>query len=406
MITATIDDNYERIKADLASRGLTYDRLIDDVLDHVCCLVEEFMYQGNDFETSYNLVLNTIGENRLLEIQHQTLLNLDKKFQQMKNFTYVFGLTSAVLTIIGSFFKSMHWPGSGILLTVGIGLIVLVFLPLYFTTSYREQPEKKNPVYAIVGYITLALLLIGSLLKVMHWPGANMMIMTGAGFLVIGFVPLYVVNAFQRGGKGRVNLPYIIMLLVGVALVMLFSNIRMSRDLLDVYLEESVTNEVRVESVNDRTAHLLELVHDSAYADQMQTVVKIHDQARGLQVMITEMQEGMMAHVDQPGASITEVKAKDNRWAGREAIVEHGDGRAFALEAKKFREMLFELVKDPVSQSQIEDHLEFTGSVFPHEYSIKDVANDPLMKNYYKLTDASKGIALSEYVAISYLLHH
>ncbi len=406
MIAATIDDNYERIKGDLVSRGLTCDRLIDDVLDHVCCLVEEFMNQGNNFETSYDLVLKTIGEKRLPEIQHQTLLNLDKKFQRMKNFTYIFGLSSAVLTIAGSIFKSLHWPGSGILLTVGIVLIVLVFLPLYFITSYREQPERKNPVYAVVGYITLALLLLGGLFKVMHWPGANVAIMTGAGFLMIGFVPLYVVNAFQRGGKEKVNLPYIVMLLVGVALVMLFFNIRMSRGLLDVYLEESVTNELRVESVNDRTAHLLELVHDSAYADQMPMVVNIHDQARDLQVMISEMQEGMMAYVDQPGATITEVNGKDNRRAGREAIVEHGNGREFALEAKQFREMLFELIKDPVALSQIEDHLEFTGTVFPKEYGIKDVANDPLIRTYYYLTDASKGIALSEFVAIDYLMHH
>jgi len=49
MIAATIDDNYERIKADLVSRGLTCDRLVDDLLDHVCCLVEEDMDDGNRF---------------------------------------------------------------------------------------------------------------------------------------------------------------------------------------------------------------------------------------------------------------------------------------------------------------------------------------------------------------------
>jgi hypothetical protein len=54
MIAAIIDDNYERIKADLVSRGLTYERLIDDLLDHVCCMVEEYMEKGKDFESSYS----------------------------------------------------------------------------------------------------------------------------------------------------------------------------------------------------------------------------------------------------------------------------------------------------------------------------------------------------------------
>jgi len=405
MIAATIDDNYERIRGDLVGRGLTYDRLIDDVLDHVCCMVEDGMNQGADFESSYDRVLDTIGHRALPEIQHQTLLNLDKKFQRMKNFTYLFGLTSAIITIVGSLFKKMHWPGAGILITVGLVLIVLVFLPLYFITNYREQAEKKNPIYAIVGYLTLALLLAGAVFKIMHWPGAGKMIYASIGFLLIGFVPLYVVNAFQRSGKEKANLPYIVMLLVGISIVMLFSNINMSKDLLDIYLGHSLENEAQIEEVQERTSQLLERSHDSIYTDKLSNVGKIHDQARGLQLMIADMQEGMKAHVGEPGTAITELAAKDNKQAGREAIIEHEEGKGFILAARNYREMLLELVSDPVTRSQIEDHLEFTGMVWEYEHGPRGVADAPLMKNYYKNTDAAKGIALAEYVAISYLLH-
>ena len=242
MIAAIIDDNYERIKADLIGRGLTYDRLLDDLLDHICCLVEEDMETGKDFESSYNQVLDSIGEKRLPEIQHQTLLNLDKKFQRMKNFTYIFGLSSAILTILGSFFKRMHWPGAGIMITVGMMLIVLVFLPMYFIINHKQQLEKKNPVYAIVGYLTIALFLVGATFKIMHWPGAGYMIYISVGFLLVGFIPLYVVNAFQRSGKEKTNLPYVVMLLVGIACVMLMGNINMSKDLLDIYRSEALAN--------------------------------------------------------------------------------------------------------------------------------------------------------------------
>jgi len=406
MIAAAIDDNYERIKVDLVSRGLTCDRLIDDLLDHVCCMVEEDMNAGNDFESSYDRVLGSIGEKQLIAIQHQTLLLLDKKFQRMKNFTYLFGLSTALIAILGAFFKKMHWPGAGLLITVGIALVVLVFLPLYFIINYREQTEKKNPIYAIVGYLTLTLLLAGALFKIMHWPGAGHMIEIGLGFLIIGFIPLYVVNIFQRGGKQKISLPYVVMLLVGISIVMLFTNVNMSKYMLDIYLEEAVANETRVEATRDRTVQLMEMFGDSAHADNLQTVTLIHEKARSLQVMIAEMQEGMIAHVKQNGVSIEQVNGIDNRGAGREAIVDSGSGREFARAAIGYREMLEEMINDPVTLSQIEDHLEFTGKVWPYEYGVRDVANDPLMKNYYKLTDASKGIALSEYVSISHLLHH
>ena len=155
MIAAIIDDNYERIKADLIGRGLTYDRLLDDLLDHICCLVEEDMETGKDFESSYNQVLDSIGEKRLPEIQHQTLLNLDKKFQRMKKYTYYIGLSGAISALVGSFFKLLHWPGSNILIALALLIIVGFFLPMYFIMSHREQAEKKNPAYSIVGFLTL-----------------------------------------------------------------------------------------------------------------------------------------------------------------------------------------------------------------------------------------------------------
>jgi len=162
MIATIIDNNMDRIKADLVNRGLTYDRLLDDILDHICCMIEEQMVAGEDFESSYNHVFDTIGDKRLPEIQHQTLLLLNKNFQRMKNLTYLFGLSAALVAILGAFFKRMHWPGAGILITAGIVFVIFVFLPLYFVINYREQAEKKNPLYAIVGYLTLASLLAGA----------------------------------------------------------------------------------------------------------------------------------------------------------------------------------------------------------------------------------------------------
>jgi hypothetical protein len=109
--------------------------------------------------------------------------------------------------------------------------------------------------------------------------------------------------------------------------------------------------------------------------------------------------------VGQPGASIQEVKGKDNKNAGREAILDSGLGHTFILESRQFAALLDEVVKDPVAKIQIRDHLEFAGLPFEYEHGPRGVEKAPLMKNYYKNTDASKGIALAEYVAIASLLH-
>ncbi len=407
MITTIIDNNLDRIKADLVNRGLTYDRLLDDILDHVCCMVEERMATGEDFEFSYKHVLDTIGDKRLTEIQHHTLLLLNIKFQLMKNFTYLFGLSAALVAILGAFFKRMHWPGGGILVTVGIVLVILVFLPLYFVINYREQAEKKNPLYAIVGYLTLASLLAGAIFKIQHWPGAAHIIEFSLAILIIGIIPHYVVNAFQKAGKHRINLPYIVMLLIGIAIVFLYYNVNMSKNLLDIYRDKAIKNELHVETIQDRTAQFMSLVNDTVYADKKEAVTEIHIQAASLLVLLDEMKDGLLSFVNQAGVPVEDLRYNiDNMGAGRDAILDNGKGKKFAMVSREYKELLDELIKDPVTSSQIEDHLEFSGTVWSFEYSLHEIKKDPLMKNYYKLTDASVGIALSEYIAISTLLHN
>ncbi|MFH0757178.1 MAG: hypothetical protein V2B15_07825 [Bacteroidota bacterium] len=408
MIAASIDDNIDRMKSDLVSRGLTYERLMDDILDHVCCMVEENMQEGFDFDSSYERVMGSIGENHLPEIQHQTLLNLDKKYQRMKNFTYVFGLSSALLAIVGAFFKRMHWPGAGILITVGIVLVVLVFLPLYFITSHREQVEKKNPIYAIVGYLTIALLLAGALFKLMHWPGAGMMIQVGIGFLIVGFIPLYVVNAFQKGGKKKVQLPYIVMLLVGVSVVMLMTNVRISKEAINIYMEEVVSNEQYLGEITKRTDLLMEMTRDSTYADKQSQVFRIHEKAGELQLVVDELRESLLQSVDQPGTSIQEVKGKDKiiHRKGWDATRDLDKEEDFIRKARGFRDMLDDMLLDPVIRCQIEDHMEFTKKVRPYEFGERFATGEPLIFNYYMLTKISKEIALTEFVSIQYILRH
>jgi hypothetical protein len=401
-----IDQNLDRIRSDLARRGLTYEPLMEDLLDHVCCLLEDRMRGGTDFETSYDQVLGVIGERQLPDIQHQTLLNLDIKHQRMKNFTYFFGLTSALVAILGAFFKRMHWPGASILIAVGIVFIVAVFLPLYFIISYREQSEKKNPVYPIVGYLTLALLLAGGLFKIMHWPGAGYVTTFSLGFLLVGFIPLYVVNAFQKGGSEKVRLPYLVMLIVGISLVMLFANVNISKYAVDIYTGEITTAEQAVNDIDKRTDQLLLIAQDSVDAEVQAQIFRIHDQATGLQVILDELRDELLESVDQPGASIQDVKGKDIRrkiWNDEGMFEKETE---FINGARVFNSMLDEMFLDPVIRAQINENMEFTREIWPYEFGEKNFVGEPFIVNYHMIKKISERIALTEYISIKYIMEH
>lgn len=404
MTADIIDNNIDVIRKDIISRGLTYEPLIDDITDHLCCMIEEKMEKGSSFEKAYMDALNSIGDNRLPEIQHQTLILLNKKHQKMKKLTYFLGLAAAILLLFGAVSKHMHWPGAGIELTSGLLIIILGFLPLYFIVTYREQTEKKNIIYPITGYVTIAVLLTGAVFKIQHWPAAGIVTNIGLAILIIGFVPLYTVNAFQKVKKKRISLAYIIMLLVGVAITILMFNVRITKDALEAYRDEAILNRTRIEETRERTSEITRTASDEENP-YLETIIAINSSAHNLQTMIDEMLDELLISVNQENISLENLKKLDHEGAGRDIIVYSGWARDFITRARDYQAMLLEIIDDPVARNQVQDHLEFTGTVWYMEWGPRDVIYDPLIIIYYKHTDVSKGIALAEYVAADYLLN-
>lgn len=61
------------IQEDLQKRGLTYQTLQVEILDHLCCVIEEKMDEGMSFQEAYTKSITLFGEEELPEIQSQTL---------------------------------------------------------------------------------------------------------------------------------------------------------------------------------------------------------------------------------------------------------------------------------------------------------------------------------------------
>jgi len=61
------------ISADLTDQGIVHARLKMELLDHLCCMIEDRMQTGEDFETAYQEVKSTFGTNGLRELQAATI---------------------------------------------------------------------------------------------------------------------------------------------------------------------------------------------------------------------------------------------------------------------------------------------------------------------------------------------
>ena len=80
-------------------------------------------------------------------------------------------LIVGAILIIGLLFKFMHWPGAGALLITSLGVIAIALLE-YAIHNRKSKSLTQNLIYPLLGVVYV----LGMFFKVMHWPGADTML--------------------------------------------------------------------------------------------------------------------------------------------------------------------------------------------------------------------------------------
>ena len=78
--------------------------------------------------------------------------------------------------ILGILFKMLHWPGASLILPIGGILTIVVLALLLFRKPGPMTVQLQYPAMLIGALIAV---ITGGLFKSMHWPGANMLLMSG-----------------------------------------------------------------------------------------------------------------------------------------------------------------------------------------------------------------------------------
>ncbi|MEO6302443.1 MAG: hypothetical protein ABIP51_04665 [Bacteroidia bacterium] len=193
------DKQIDYIINDISARGVEMESLQQNLLDHVCCIIEQNLEVNGDFESFYQKTIKTFYKDALWEIEEETLLLLTfKNYYAMKKTMIVSGTIAATSFIIGSFFKIMHWPGTNVLIFFAMLLSSLVFLPLFFLFKTKQTIERKNKVIIAIGSLNGILFCFSSLFKIMYWPGANMLWILTIAMLALVFIPLFFFSGIKN----------------------------------------------------------------------------------------------------------------------------------------------------------------------------------------------------------------
>ena len=202
--------NIDQISKDIRRQEITFSHLADELIDHICCDVEHEMNNGLNFHEAYLMVKEKMGSRRLKEIQEETLYSVDTKYRHMKNTMKISAIAGTVMLGFAALFKIMHWPGAGILLTLGAFTLAFVFMPSALTVLWKETHSGKRLFLYVSAFITAMLFIIGVAAKVQHWPLAAFILMIAAVSGIFAFIPALLASKLKDQENRSKKIVYIL----------------------------------------------------------------------------------------------------------------------------------------------------------------------------------------------------
>lgn len=198
MISIT-NEQIDFILSDFEKHGIVLEDLRDNLLDHMCCIIENEMQEDDDFYRFYESVLPRFFKEKLKEIQVETdnLLRF-KNFYSMKKIMKISGVLTAFFIVTGAILKTFHLPGAGITIVLGGFLFSLIFLPLLIAIKLKDEDSKIDKAVFSLGFLLAMAMSAGLIFKLMHWPGANLLMLGGTIIFTFIYVPIYFITRIRR----------------------------------------------------------------------------------------------------------------------------------------------------------------------------------------------------------------
>lgn len=190
---AELSDATYDVIAQRVTVTITDVQLQSELIDHCCCAVEELMNLGMPCEEAIDRAFLRLAPDGLHEIEDafnhiQTPLILTI----MKKTVYFSGFVASFCILIGLMFKIMHWPGATAILSTGnLSLSVcLIAILCGLLTNKTTLPRItfSRILFGIVGGMLVA---SGIFFKIMHWPGANILLVIGMFLITFIFLPIF-----------------------------------------------------------------------------------------------------------------------------------------------------------------------------------------------------------------------
>ena len=265
------------IKGDIRQNGIEKKDLEEDLLDHICCILE---YEGNEntpFEQVYERLKSTFFPDGYREIQEQTNYLITQKYNNMKKVMNIIGIGSSAVLMLGSIMKIQSLPASNELLLLGAIGLTLGYLPMMLILALKQSDLLLSKIRNVSGFLGAEAFIIGVLLQVLHFPGGTEFLFLGTGIILMVFLPLLVKSAGTDVLTKLQPVTASVLLLAIVSTFFAFSNKKTSHGYRDSLLSVNATLEASIDSKMIRLVDLRKTSESRELTDASQNVINYID---------------------------------------------------------------------------------------------------------------------------------
>lgn len=176
--------------------------LKDDLVDHLCCVIEDELKKGKPFDEAFNDAIQELAPDGLEEIQHETTRLLNPfKIIFMKKITYISGLITTIGMTMGVTLKILHMPGSEELFNFGFFGFISIFLPLVTIDRLRRNSKQQTLFERLrwaFGLLSMIVIASSMLFKIFHYDGSSLLWLIGLSIFSFGFLPFVFFDLYKK----------------------------------------------------------------------------------------------------------------------------------------------------------------------------------------------------------------
>lgn len=233
----------------------------------------------------------------------------------MKNKIYYFGILCCLVLLFGCVFKIQHWPGAGIIISLGFILFTLVYIPVSLINSYKSENDHKLKWLYIIGFICILIVCIGALFKIQHWPGAGILLLFGLPLPFVLFLPAYLVYVNKNKQLNYKNILQVLFFFAYFGAISALLSLNVSKDIIDESVLAACNQEKKIEVTHQHTLALMyRLSKNNASDDTKNSIVQIREKSEDIYQTIDHLKIGIIKAVDSDNQKYITGDGEINLW--------------------------------------------------------------------------------------------